>query len=62
MTGALIRRPSGLLQPFDPPELSIGEAIERGWHLERGASLLLPNPIEYLPTFPAPAGRAPTYL
>jgi hypothetical protein len=46
------RRGSVLLVPFDPPELTIGPAIDRGW--ERRGQLLLPRPESFLPAYPLP--------
>lgn len=37
------------------PRLDINEAITRGWTLELRGNFLLPNPVEYLPTYPLPA-------
>lgn len=44
------RRGSGLLEPFAVPELSLDEAINRGW--ERHGALLEPKSEEYLPAYP----------
>jgi hypothetical protein len=46
------RRGSGLLEPFAVPELTLDEAINRGW--ERHGALLEPKPEEYLPAYPMP--------
>jgi len=46
----LIHRRSGLLEPFEPPELTIDAAIDRGWELH--GRLLEPKAEEYLQTTP----------
>lgn len=46
-----VTRRSGLLEPFTVPELTIDEAISRGW--ERRGPLLQPKRDErFLPTLP----------
>jgi hypothetical protein len=47
-----VARPSGLLVPFEPPDLTIDKAIERGWMLREDGLLMEPKPDEYLPTYP----------
>jgi hypothetical protein len=40
-----VKRPkSGLLEPFDVPELTLDAAVERGWELH--GDLLGPRPLE----------------
>ena len=58
----LIHRRSGLLEPFEPPELTIDAAIDRGWELH--GRLLEPKAEEYLPTYPVdrPWGFAPARI
>jgi hypothetical protein len=48
----LVARSSGLLAPFDPPELTIEQAIERGWERRADGRLMEPKPDEYLPAYP----------
>ena len=47
----LVRR-GGLLVPFDVPELTIDDAIERGWQRRDDGRLMEPKPDEYLPVYP----------
>lgn len=53
-----VRRASGLVEPFDVPQLTVEAAIDRGWH--RGGRLLEPAEPEgpWLVTYPMPGGRA----
>lgn len=48
------RRRSGLLEQFDPPELTIAAALERGDWRRRASGLLEPAPLRYLTTDPGP--------
>lgn len=50
-----VRRPSGLVAEFDPPEVTPDASADRGWHLD--GLLMLPNQPEYLPTYPATGYR-----
>lgn len=52
-----VRRRSGLLEIFDPPELTISAAISRDW--EKVGPILRPRPAEFLPTYPLPWGNIP---
>ena len=45
-----VTRPSGLLAPFDPPELTIAGAIDRGWEMRADGRLMEPKPEEFLYT------------
>lgn len=50
-----VRRASGLLQPFDPPELTLEAAAARGWEQAEGRGLLLPYGLDrgrWLQTWP----------
>jgi hypothetical protein len=49
-----VRRASGLLQSFDPPELTLEAAADRGWSQAEGGHLLLPPPDHgpWLKTYP----------
>jgi len=49
-----VRRASGLLQPFDPPEISVEAAISRSWELQPDGILMAPKEPEFLPTYPLP--------
>jgi hypothetical protein len=48
------KRQSGLLEQFDPPELSMEAAIDRGWRLRDDGRLLERKPEKFLPTYPLP--------
>jgi len=48
-------RASGLLEQFDPPELTMNAAIERQWTRQEDGPLLVPKPVEYLPAYPLPS-------
>jgi hypothetical protein len=48
--GVYVKRGSGLLEPFEVPELTLDEAINRGW--ERHGRLMEPKHEELLPTYP----------
>jgi hypothetical protein len=54
-----VTRRSGLLEPFEPPELTMDAAIERGW--ERHGALLEPKAEEYLPAYPMPGSGLGSY-
>jgi hypothetical protein len=45
-----VARQSGLLVPFEAPELTMEQAIDRGWARRPDGRLLRPKPEEYLPT------------
>ena len=64
MCEVTVRRPSGLLVPFDPPELTLDKAIERNWQRRDDGQLLEPKAEEYLPTYPLgrPWGFAPARI
>ena len=47
-----VRRHSGLVVPFDVPELTICRAIDRNWQRRKDGRLMEPKPVEYLPTYP----------
>jgi hypothetical protein len=57
----LVARASGLLAPFEVPELTIERAIERNWAMRGDGRLLEPKPKreEYLFTFPGPRFELP---
>lgn len=55
----LVRRASGLLAPFDVPELTPDAAIDRSWEM-RGA-LLLPRQPAYLAAYPLYLPPLPRY-
>jgi hypothetical protein len=53
-----VRRASGLLQSFDPPELTLEAAAGRGWSQAEGGHLLLPpDRGAWLKTYPLPWRR-----
>jgi hypothetical protein len=52
MTVVQVARPSGLLAPFEVPELTIEQSIDRGWELSSVLQLMVPKPEEYLLTYP----------
>lgn len=56
-----VTRRSGLLEPFEPPELTMDAAIDRGW--ERHGRLLEPKrqEEEYLQTYPLPGFEVRSY-
>lgn len=57
-----VKRPSGLVVPFDPPKLTREAAIERSWEVPDGGQLLEPKH-EYLPAYPCPPwGFAPARI
>jgi hypothetical protein len=41
------------LQPFDPPDLTINDAIERGWQIPPDHRLLAPLPKKFLTIEPS---------
>lgn len=47
-----IARPSGIAVPFEVPELTMEQAIDRGWVRREDGRLLEPKPEEYLLTYP----------
>jgi hypothetical protein len=49
-----VTRPSGILAPFEVPELTMEQAIERNWARRAGGRLLEPRPEERLPAYPMP--------
>lgn len=59
-----IKRPSGLVDRRELPELTSSAAIDRSWRIPEGGTLLLPEPEKFLPTYPAdrPWGYAPARI
>lgn len=57
-----VARPSGVVVPFDVPELDIEHAIDRGWVRRYGGRLLEPKREEYLLTFPTYGPFVPTAM
>ena len=49
----LVHRASGLLEPFEVPELTIEAAIDRGWQLTSYGLMRTSEPV-YLPVQPRP--------
>jgi hypothetical protein len=47
-----VHRPSGLLVAFDPPELTIEQAIRRRWEMDDDELLMIPKRREFLATRP----------
>jgi hypothetical protein len=55
-----VSRRSGLLERFDPPELTIDAAIDRGWlPPPPPGRLLAPRPEEFLVTHPPGSEATP---
>lgn len=52
MGNIYVKRRSGLLEPFEVPELAIDDAIERNWVRSEDGRLMEPRPPEYLYTSP----------
>ena len=52
-----VRRPSGIVVPFDAPELSIEASIGRSCEVPAGSLLLQPKTAELLQTYPLPYPR-----
>lgn len=59
---AWIRRPSGLIDQREVPELTLDAAIERSWTIPAGSRLLRPEAEQYLPTYPLPTWHIPACI
>jgi hypothetical protein len=57
-----VARPSGVVVPFEPPELTMEQAIRRGWEMDDDDVLMVPKREEFLPTYPLPSGLAAAWV